>query len=66
MLDIKEVIELFEKQIDSRDKIINKLLEERKEVIEIDKKKIIRNLIKDLAPYIIMIIWIIFYFCTKW
>lgn len=65
-MDVKEVIELFEKQIESRDRIINKLLEERKEVLESNKKKIINQLIKDIAPYAIMVVWIIFYFCTKW
>ena len=45
-MDTKEVIDLFEKQIESRDRIINKLLEERKEVLEINKKGLIRRLIK--------------------
>ena len=61
-MEQRELIDLIIEQIKERDKIIDKLLNERKSLINIQKV----TLFKDFAPYAIMIVWIVFYFCTTW
>ena len=61
-MEQRELIDLIIEQIKERDKIIDKLLNERKSLINIQKV----TLFKDFAPYAIMIVWIAFYFCTTW
>ena len=61
-MEQKELIDLIIEQIKARDKIIDKLLNERKSLINIQKV----TLFKDFAPYIVIIVWTIFYFCTTW
>ena len=61
-MEQRELIDLIIEQIKQRDKIIDKLLNERKSLINIQKV----TLFKDFAPYVVMIVWIILYFCTTW
>ena len=61
-MEQRELIDLIIEQIKERDNIIDKLLNERKSLINIQKV----TLLKDFAPYAIMIVWIVFYFCTTW
>lgn len=61
-MEQREIVDLIVEQIKDRDKIIDKLLKEREDLISIKKL----NVIKDFAPYLVILVWIVFYFCTTW
>lgn len=61
-MDNKEIIDLFMQQIEDRNKIIDSLLSERRLLVKTSRA----DTFKDFMPYIVMVIWIIFYFCTNW
>lgn len=61
-MEQREIVDLIVEQIKDRDKIIDKLLKEREDLISIKKL----NVVKDFAPYVVILVWIVFYFCTTW